>query len=99
MDAVKLLCFAGEPAGQFIEGVAVNHGNTQYELQSNLAEHPWKAMTWDEACIAARGLLDYMEKVAPAYVEQAFIVERRGNQLIGTGSLRYMADARSQQLD
>ena len=54
-------------------------------------------MSWDEACEATRGLLDYMENEIPSYVEQAFSVHRNKN-VIGTGALIRFIPGTSSQL-
>ena len=55
-----------------------------FELEGVIATVPYPKMTWDEACLAARGVLDMMERSDPYYVETTFFVYRKRN-LIATG--------------
>lgn len=55
-----------------------------YELEGVIANTKWPKITWDEACITTRGVLDLMERSDPYYLEISFFVFR-GRNLIATG--------------
>ena len=57
-----------------------------YELEGVIANTAYPKITWDEACVTTRGLLDLMERSNPYYREVSFFVFRNKN-LIATGHL------------
>ena len=86
IDAIYLLCNARFPKKTYDWEATFDRPDVHYQLEKIIKQTTYPAMTWDEACTATRGMLDFMETQEPYYHEEAFMVFRKRN-LIGTGNI------------
>ena len=91
LDAIKLLCFVPRPWTQFTDATTFDRPDLQYLLENVMKTTKYPKMSWDEACTATRGLMEFMEHYEPSYHEEAFMIHR-GGDIIGTGHIIYDVD-------